>query len=93
MKKNILFVFLFFSVVSTFSQLRTKGTVEIAPFISYQISVLESTFIYTSDRSSASFGAKIDYYFNDRWSLRTGFQYDQLGNDENNGFFKQINFM
>jgi len=92
MKKNIIFAFLLFSAVSTFSQLRTKGTVEIAPFISYQISVLEETFIYTSDRSSASYGAKIDYYFNDRWSLRTGVQYDQLGNDENNGFFQSEQF-
>lgn len=31
-------------------------------------------------RNSSRFGANIDYYFNNRWSLRSGLNFDSMGN-------------
>jgi len=79
--KNVLF-----SLVALVSfglanaQIKEKGTIEITPKIG------TSSFTeYDEDGNSTKFnsgvelGATVDYYFNDRWSLRSGLIFDKMG--------------
>jgi hypothetical protein len=61
------------------AQIKEKGTIEITPKIGYS-SFAEVT---NSGRTDAITGlalaATADYYFNNRWSLRSGFSLDKMG--------------
>jgi long-subunit fatty acid transport protein len=62
------------------AQERTKGEVEITPFIGYQESFFNGDNVSELDyRGAIKFGANVDYFFNDRWSLRSGLIYDSMG--------------
>ncbi|MES2240839.1 MAG: porin family protein [Bacteroidota bacterium] len=62
------------------AQIREKGTVEITPKIG-----TSSFSEYNEDNDSNEFnsgvelGATVDYYFNNRWSLRSGLIFDKMG--------------
>lgn len=82
MKKFIFTTALLISVVG-YSQLREKGTIELAPVLGVGFANY-----YGGDATSANkpitratFGANIDYYFNDRWSLRSGLIYQVFGTE------------
>lgn len=81
MKKIILlFVGLMFTSAAFFAQSRETGTIEFIPFIGYSSSNLAGD--YTEDfdaRSAFNFGAIGDYYFSDRWSIRSGLTYNSMG--------------
>ncbi|MEL4457324.1 porin family protein [Lutimonas vermicola] len=81
MKKTILlFVGLTLASVAFFAQSRDTGTIEFIPFIGYSSSNLAGD--YTEDfdaRSAFNFGAIGDYYFSDRWSIRSGLAYNSMG--------------
>lgn len=74
-----------FSIIAIFvfnlsnAQIKEKGTIEITPKIG------NSSFSeYNGDKSTDSnsgveLGVTGDYYFNDRWSLRTGLVFDKMG--------------
>lgn len=79
MKKMVLLVALIINVAS-FSQERDKGVVELTPVIGYVSSN------YYGDAGSGNksintlgFGLDLDYFFNDRWSLRSGILSQKLG--------------
>jgi hypothetical protein len=62
------------------AQERTKGEVEITPFIGYQESFFNGDNVSELDyRGAIKFSANVDYFFNDRWSLRSGLIYDSMG--------------
>lgn len=62
------------------AQERTKGEFEISPFIGYQQSFFNGDNVSELDpRGAIKFGANVDYFFNDRWSLRSGLIYDSMG--------------
>lgn len=62
------------------AQEREKGDIELAPYVQYTSSFFNGDNADSANsRSSASFGVKADYFFNDRWSLRSGINYDSMG--------------
>ena len=62
------------------AQLRERGTVEIIPEIGYSSFMLyDNTVNHTSSLDSANFGVAGDYYFSDRWSLRSGLLFQTMG--------------
>lgn len=75
-----------FTITFTNAQKSGKGDVELIPFVSLQVASLSDTFFYTSSRISGTFGVRTDYYLNDRWSLRSGIQYDKFGSIEDDTF-------
>jgi len=81
MKKIILlFVGLMFTSTALFAQSREKGTIEFIPYIGYSSSNLAGDFAEEFDaRGAFNFGAIGDYYFSDRWSIRSGLAYNSMG--------------
>ena len=62
------------------AQERSKGEIEISPFIGYQQSFFNGDDVDEFDsRAAVRFGVNADYFFNDRWSLRSGLNYDSMG--------------
>jgi len=75
MKKIALCIALF-ACSFGFSQVREKGTIEIIPTVG---STQSGTSLFTNDRSSIRLGLLGDYYFNDRWSVRSGIELLNMG--------------
>lgn len=95
---------LFIALMASFAvnaQVREKGEVEVSPFIGV------STANYFGDVGMMNeavvnpyFGANLDLYFNNRWSLKTGVEYQTMGSQgESYGFYgfesfeEKINFV
>jgi long-subunit fatty acid transport protein len=81
MKKTILFfVGLMFTSATFFAQIRETGTIELIPFIGYSSSNLAGDYAEDfNERGAFNFGAIGDYYFNDRWSFRSGLNFNSMG--------------
>ena len=82
MKKIILAVAIAFGLTTAQAQQREKGTVEITPHVGFTISDVSGS--DASDNgalSSLNIGVGADYYFNDRWSIRSGLNYEAMGSD------------
>lgn len=61
-------------------QKREKGTIELTPIIGYSASYQLDSFLFgSSSVSGIQFGAYGNYFFNSRWSLRTGLLYQKMG--------------
>ena len=61
------------------AQERSKGEIEITPFIGYQQSFFNGDNIdFYEPKYSFTFGVNGDYFFNYRWSLRSGLSYDTM---------------
>lgn len=79
------------------AQVKEKGTIEITPKIG------KSSFVeYNEDEDSTKsnsgieFGATADYYFNNRWSLRSGLIFDKMGGKyefEGNRYEDKLNYL
>lgn len=81
MKKIIVGTFLFLSFMG-FSQKREKGTIELTPIIGYASSNYTSTEELSNEPiSSVDFGVNGDYYFIDRWSIRSGLLFQSMGSE------------
>jgi hypothetical protein len=62
------------------AQERFKGDVEVTSIIGAMQSFLNGEQLDGFEsRNAIKFGANIDYYFNDRWSLRSGLNFDSMG--------------
>ena len=82
MKKILCLVFAITSF-NVFAQAREKGTIELTPQIGYVTSYFNGEGARSEDsRSSVRFGVTGDYFFNDRWSLRSGIIYNSMGGDD-----------
>ena len=87
MKKTLLFALLASFAVN--AQVREKGEIEVSPFIGI------SSANYFGDVGMMNeavinpyFGANLDFYLNNRWSLKTGIEYQTMGSQgESYGFY------
>jgi len=81
MKKLLLLSILASS--SLYSQVRERNDIEIAPFVGINSSNYYGDITYIGDSNKALytpiFGVTADFYMNNRWSLRTGLEYQTLG--------------
>lgn len=79
--KKILVVLALASFSFANAQVKEKGVIEITPkigtssFSEYNNEDEDST----KSNSGIEFGATADYYFNNRWSLRSGLMFDKMG--------------
>lgn len=63
-----------------FSQSREKGTIEITPLIGSASSTYAGENVENNETiSSINLGVNADYYFNDRWSLRSSILSQKMG--------------
>lgn len=80
MKKTLLFAVLASSAVN--AQIRERNDIEIAPFIGINSSnYYGDVSLNNSNKAlyTPVFGVTADFYMNNRWSLRTGLEYQTLG--------------
>lgn len=61
------------------AQIKDKGTIEITPKIGSSSFSEYNQGNSTESNSAVSFGVTTDYYFNNRWSLRSGLIFDKMG--------------
>lgn len=80
MKKHLFLIGLFLTAITLNAQKRDAGTIEVIPNIGYSSSYLNGDNVENLDaRGALQFGVLGDYYFNDRWSLRSGLSYLGMG--------------
>ena len=81
MKIKIFLLLILISVSSVaLAQVRERGDIELAPNIGYATAFLNGDDVDgQSYQNGLQFGAIVDIFFNDRWSLRTGASYMQMG--------------
>lgn len=92
MKKIILIAVLATGLCAT-AQKRVRGDVEITPYIGYHSSTYSSNYISnTNTLNTLQFGVLGDFYFNNRWSIRTGLQSQTMG-VEAFGFDEKLNYI
>ena len=93
--KNYLvkFFFLLFGIC-TYSQMKEKGNLEISP----TIGVLSANYygkdvgIFNQPIVNATYGLNVDYFFNDRWSLRSGLEFQSMGSKIKEDIFRGREF-
>lgn len=93
MKKTISFVILI-TGFSVFGQMREKGTIELAPVIGIGFANYYSGDAGSENKSitDVNFGVSGDYYFNNRWSLRSALMYQVMGS-RIGGFEDQLSYI
>ncbi len=89
MKKNYLSILACFVLAVSNAQLKENGVIEITPKIGYSSFAeitnntgnngSQNTTGTTGSITGLSTGATIDYYFNNRWSLRSGLLFEKMG--------------
>lgn len=79
MKKILLPLIALMSFSYGNAQSKNKGTFEITPKIGYSSFSEYNDDGNNSSNSGVEFGATADYYFNNRWSLRSGLVFDKMG--------------
>lgn len=96
MKKIFLSLVAFVTFGFANAQSREKGTIEITPKIGTS-SFGEFTEKDNSDyNAGVELGATVDYYFNNRWSLRSGLIADKMGSrnhDAGNIYEDELNYL
>ena len=65
------------------AQSKDKGTIEITPKIGYSSFFESNEGEYTDSTLGVAFGATADYYFSNRWSLRSGLLFYKMGGEYN----------
>jgi hypothetical protein len=77
MKKIILSVVAVLAFGTVSAQSREKGTFELTPQIGYSSANYYGNQVTASNTpmSTVTYGVGADYFFNDRWSLRSGLLY------------------
>ncbi len=79
MNKTLLVLTALISFGLTNAQIKEKGTIEITPKIGTSSFFENNEDDASGYNSGVEFGATIDYYFNNRWSLRSGLIADKMG--------------
>ena len=90
MKKIFLTLVIALTATIAQSQTREKGTFELIPQIGYSSANYIGNRVTSDNKplSSVSFGVAGDYFFNNRWSLRSGILYQTMGSESSLGYFK-----
>lgn len=81
MKKILLLLITLISFTFTNAQSREKGVWEITPKIGYSSFSENNEGESTDSSTGVAFGATTDYYFNNRWSLRSGLIFNKMGGE------------
>ena len=81
MKKNLLPLIALISFTFANAQIKEKGTIEITPKIGYSSFSENNEGENTDSNSGVAFGATADYYFSNRWSLRSGLAFNKMGGE------------
>lgn len=77
-----------------FSQLRDKGAIELTPIIGYSSANYYGEENLTNDPiSSVNLGVNGDYFFNNRWSLRSGLLFQTMGSEVVTGYKEKLNYL
>lgn len=79
MNKHLLVFTALITFGFTKAQIKEKGTIEITPKIGTSSFFENNEEDSSGYNSGVEFGATIDYYFNNRWSLRSGLIADKMG--------------
>lgn len=80
MRLYLIYALILFISINLCAQERYSGEIEIIPNIGYSSSFLNGDNVENLKAKSAlQFGVIGDYYFNDRWSLRSGLSYFGMG--------------
>ena len=79
MKKNYLLLAALMAFGFTNAQVKQKNTIEITPKIGVAGFAESTKNDQTNSNSGTSIGATVDYYFNNRWSFRSGLIADKMG--------------
>ncbi|MEY2692162.1 MAG: hypothetical protein RIT03_552 [Bacteroidota bacterium] len=88
MKKILVISSLLLSFLS-YAQLREKGTTELIPVIgSASSNYYGQTNLSNEPLSSVNLGVQGDYFYSNRWSLRSGLLFQKMGS-QFGGFFKE----
>lgn len=97
--KNIFSIGLLLSSFLSIGQIREKGNIELTPIIGYSSSCHIHSILLGSSVSGIQFGIYGNYFFNDRWSLRSGLLYQKMGTDKinstifNNEYSERTNYL
>lgn len=91
MKKFFLTLVIALTVTIAQSQTREKGTFELIPQIGYSSANYIGNKVTSDNKplSSVSFGVAGDYFFNNRWSLRSGILYQTMGSKSGSTDYKE----
>jgi hypothetical protein len=83
MKKNLLPLIALISFTISYAQTKEKGAIEITPKIGYSSFTENNEGNSTDSKSGIAYGATADFYFNNRWSLRSGLILNEMGSEYN----------
>ena len=94
MKKIILSATFLLTLSFMNAQTRAKGTIELTPQIGYSTANYygDNAYSNTSSLSSVTYGIGADYFFTDRWSLRSGLLYQTMG-AQGSGIKEKLNYL
>ena len=97
MKKIILSIVTIATIGFANAQSKEKGSVEITPKIGFSGFSEQNGKNSTNSNSGVELGATVDYYFNNRWSLRSGITADKMGgsyaNNNNQLLEDKLNYL
>lgn len=79
MKKIVLSIITLFIFGCVTAQIKAKGVIEVTPKIGTSSFMESNEDESTNSNAGVSFGVTADYYFNNRWSLRSGLLFDKMG--------------
>jgi hypothetical protein len=89
MKKLLFAAMAVFTFTAANAQEREKGDIELAPHIGYSSYFLNGDNVNDfSSISSINYGVNADYFFNNRWSLRSGLLSQTMGAEDFSGELK-----
>ena len=76
------------------AQSREKGTIELIPQIGYSSANYYGSDVDSGNKplSTVTYGVGADYFFNDRWSLRSGLLYQTMGT-ETSSITEKLNYL
>lgn len=84
MKKIILIALVAMGFTTAQAQQSEKGTIEVLPHVGFTISDFSGSDANDNGAlSSLNLGIGADFYLNDRWSIRSGLNYETMGSDFN----------
>lgn len=96
MKKTLLTLVTLITIGLTNAQVKEKGVIEITPKIGISSFSEFNEDDNTNSNSGVELGATVDYYFNDRWSLRSGLIANKMGGKydfEGESFEDKLNYV
>jgi len=94
MKKLVLSLAAVLTFGLALAQEREKGTIELAPFVGYlSANYYGEANMNNSALGSVNLGVNADYFFNDRWSLKSGLFYQTNGTDLGANYQEKLNYV